>query len=398
MKLTKIDSIIWSLTALWLIIDTITGFFLNNGVNFPLSQFFKIGISGLISYRLSQLGYLSYIYFWIIYLSVIFLNCAFLNESIGDTFTLLSKLILTYLFYQYFCIFSKWWPRTLIRNSKRILLISFCVVSINIISGLFGFGFNTYPDEHVGFKGFFYAGNELGGVMAVLTPFFLYYSIINYTKLKFIFVGIFCIVLSVILGTKAFMLVSVISFISISWMYGTRQFRLYLYGAVIIIIIISIPIIISLFSSNEIDLLIRFSHSYDKGGISSIIFSNRDEFWISRSADFFNSDIITQLFGLGGNRTVEMDHLDVLLNYGYVGVVIIYSSILYLIIRSYLYRYRNSFSKVVLLINILLLGMSFIAGHIVFSSMAGMFIALVNAVTRIPTHNIIYAKKNSNSL
>ena len=137
----------------------------------------------------------------------------------------------------------------------------------------------------------------------------------------------------------------------------------------------------------------RWIWFYERGGIEEIIFSGRDKFWQDEKSEFFNSNIFVQLFGLGESRTVEMDPFDTLLNYGYVGVLICYSFYIYLFIKSWKYRRKNMIAKFVLYVNILILGASSFAGHIIYSGMASWLIALINTLIYIPNHVLLEKKK-----
>ena len=190
-------------------------------------------------------------------------------------------------------------------------------------------------------------------------------------------------------STKSVIIISLVAAFFIPWLYGTKKIRFYIILTLILLAIISIPYIILLIDSQEFDLFVRLTYSYNKGGLSSLIFSSRDEFWINKSTEFFNSNTLIQILGLGGNRTVEMDQFDTLLIYGYLGVVLIYSFYIYIFYLTWKKRNYNSYSRTVTYSNIMLLGMSIIAGHILFSSMAGMYISLNNNIS------LIFNKKNN---
>ena len=384
-----ITCIIWNMLLYWLIVDSFNGFFLNNGIPLPLSQLYKLILLIFLLGKLIKRNKGIVISCLFIYILVFYIHIIIIGESYIDSLLHLSKLLLTILIYIFlrtdFKIFHFY---NRINRANNILKVSFIVVSINILLGLAGIGFHTYPDEQIGYKGFFFAGNEIGGLMAVLIPYFLYKVFLNYKFVKYLIACIFCVIISILLGTKSVIIISVLTCFAIPWIYGGKKVRFRIILLFSLILFMSIPYIISLINSQEFDLLVRLSYSYNKGGLSSLIFSSRDEFWELKKIEFLTSDLITKFFGLGGNRTVEMDHFDTLLNYGYLGVILVYTFYLYIFYKTWKERNVNTYSKVVVYSNLLLLSMSFIAGHILFSSMAGMFISLNNNLSIISRNNL----------
>lgn len=68
----------------------------------------------------------------------------------------------------------------------------------------------------------------------------------------------------------------------------------------------------------------RWIYFFEKDGVNAL-YSSRDIFWEEEKLEWEGGNIGIKLFGMGGARTVEMDHADTLLNYGIVGVIIVYS-------------------------------------------------------------------------
>lgn len=387
---SKISLLIWNMLLYWLIVDSITGYFLNSGILLPISQAYKLFLLILLFSQIIRQGSGLGLSFIIIYIIIYSIHIIIINEPISESLIHLSKILLTITLYIYFRNTIPTYPKaSYIKRMDKILSISFIIVSINICSGIIGIGFHTYPDEKIGFKGFFYAGNEMGGLLAVLIPYILYKAFKTRKLSSYICTAIYCIILSILLATKSVIIISLVTAFFIPWLYGTKKIRFYIILTLILLAIISIPYIILLIDSQEFDLFVRLTYSYNKGGLSSLIFSSRDEFWINKSTEFFNSNTLIQILGLGGNRTVEMDQFDTLLNYGYLGVVLIYSFYIYIFYLTWKKRNYNSYSRTVTYSNIMLLGMSIIAGHILFSSMAGMYISLNNNIS------LIFNKKNN---
>lgn len=381
---TPLDYLIWNMFLYWLVIDCITGYFLNSGLTLPISQVYKLFLTIILIFRIVKQNNGLQISLIIIYVIIYFIHISLINENVPSSLIHISKIFLTFLIYVYLSKAVLIYKRdTIILRSYTILNTSFYLISINILLGLIGIGFNTYPDEGIGYKGFFFAGNEIGGLFAVLIPFKLYNTYKQSNIYAYLLSCAFCALLAILLGTKSVILVTIITCFMIPWIYGNSIRKLRIVVILILICLITLPMIINLISSQDIDLLVRMTYSYNKGGVSSLLLSSRDEFWILKREEFFNSNIWSQLFGLGGNRTVEMDQFDALLNYGYVGLILIYLFYSFMFIKSWNQLNNNTYTKVINLSNIMLLGMSIIAGHILFSSMAGMYICLNNNLSNI---------------
>ena len=134
------------------------------------------------------------------------------------------------------------------------------------------------------------------------------------------------------------------------------------------------------FLSGDAAYLQKAIYAYNKGGLIELLLSSRQTFVEQRMSIFFNAPFFDQLFGIGGNRTVEMDFFDVLLNMGYTGILIYFSSWIYLFLKLKQNKKNNNLIKIIFASDTILLGMSTFAGHIYFSSTAGLFIATLNAL------------------
>lgn len=122
----------------------------------------------------------------------------------------------------------------------------------------------------------------------------------------------------------------------------------------------------------------RWTYFFDKDGTDAI-YSSRDLFWEEEKYEWIDGNIAVKLFGLGGNRSVEMDQADTLLNYGLMGIVLVYSFYFSLVVKAFHYRNRSVYAKYLWLLNICILASSCFAGHLLFSGLMGIHFALMNA-------------------
>lgn len=382
--LADVDLFLWLFFSIWLIVDTFTGFTANVGVKLPLSQFFKLFVFFLIIYKLGQKKeYLIVVLFTFAYFAVLLITHGIRNSSYFVTITHLTKFISTIYIYLYLVYTIKLMQDHILYKIKKIFYLGFIIIAANILLGLFHIGNRTYVNEGIGYKGFFYAGNELGGVFGCIIPFILYIAYWKLAKTKYIILSGFILLISIILSTKSVILISLISILLIPWIYGGKSIRKKMMIFGMIFIIPSVYLLINQLIKNNGALVVKYSYVYNRSGIIGLILSDRDEFWRTRSTDFFSSSFFDQFWGLGESITVEMDPFDVLLNYGYFGLIAIIVVYLFIIVTAYRSKNNNSYVPLLIYQDWLLITMSILSGHIVFSSMAGLYIALINSLAFI---------------
>lgn len=392
-----IDRVLWGMAFIWLIVDSITGFFISYGTNMPLSQLFKFFLLVLVVVRL--LKYKKNIlifYLFLLYIAWYFLHLSFINVDFASPILLLSKFLSLFFLYLYFRLCIIYLPLKTVLKARNVMVVGWIIVALNIMAGIMGFGIPTYGEDsdNMGIKGFFFAGNELGGIMAVLTPFMVYLVLKNLSGLKAILAYIIIILVGVLIGTKSSILATLLSVIFVPMLYMPLVKRLKMLFSLIILTIITIYFLNYRFDDFSINALDRWMYFYDTGGISKLIYSGRDIFWEIKKEHFLNSGIMTQLFGMGAEgKSVERDHLDFLLIFGYLGLIFIVLFFLYLLLTAIRYRYNNSLVKVIIFSDVLVLGIGYMAGHVWFSAMASLYIALLNALVFVCYNKILFGKK-----
>lgn len=387
------------MVLIWLMVDSITGYFISSGVDMPLSQSFKLLILFFVIIRICKYKFVfisSYILLF--YLSCYFLHLNLLNEDFMAPFLMLSKFLITVCLYTFFCFYNRDFPSGLASNAYKAMIVAWCVVACNVIVGLMGYGVPSYGEDakDMGVKGFFYAGNELGGIMAVLSPFMIYLVHVNLTGLKAFFAYSAIILIGVLIGTKSAILTTLLSVIVVPLLYVPFKKRIKILFCLIAVVICFLVFLSKLIPELSISAIDRWIYFYDTGGMDKLVYSGRDEFWRLQKEMFFNSDFITQLFGMGiQGKPVERDHLDALLMFGYCGFFLIVSFFLYLLIVAFRYRHNNSLVRVVIFSDLLILGIGYMAGHIWFSGMASVYIALFNVFPFVHHEGLIFGKADT---
>lgn len=387
-KLQGKDKFILNLLSMWLFVDMCNGFFLNTGIGLPISQIFKGFIFLFVILKNINIGSINKVcLFLALYLPFYLCITLFAYSSISSTIVLTLKPITTLTLYFYLSnLFKKYDNNIVVDKFISIISINAVVFFVNILLGFWGIGYRPYEgEEAMGFCGFFYSPNELSGVVAVLFPLILCYVKITksllYYLIAIIVMGCSCYIMT----TKAPLVVFVLSVFTISYCYGKRLEKTVVITA-LIAIIITATTLVSIVMSSDYGLFTRLNYFIEKNGLLWAITSGRLDYWAEESVELYSSNIFNILFGLGGGRTVEMDPYDVLLNYGYVGLLVllyIYYTLLFQVKKCS----SNPFTKSILISNYLLVFMSVIAGHIFFSSMAGLFIALSNSLLHYKINN-----------
>lgn len=384
---------IWLIVSCWLIIDSLNGLFAWKGINLPISQFFKLIILFLLILSLlKKKKYQIIISLIFIYIAFYFTILAINNYSFLESFLSFSRFLTLLLFYLYAIDSIKILQERDLIKIKRIINIGIIIFSLNIILGILGFGRSTYGSTDFGLKGLFNAGNELGGLLAVMAPFVVYLIIVNlYGILKYISL-LFVLIIGSLVGTKTAILCVFSSVFLLPLFYYNTKLKLitlFLYCSATLIVLY---IISNYFSADFNSLIDRWVYIYDNGGLSQLTFSGRDLFWEQKKHEFYNASFVSQFFGIGvtNNKLIEQDYLDSILMYGYFGGGLIILFFFYLLLNAYIKRNNNSLGKTIIFSDLLVIGIGFIAGHVWFSAMASIYIALMNALIYIKSKNILF--------
>ena len=372
------------------IVDTINGFFLNKGMESSIGIIFKAFILS-VAFKIlcSSPRFKGLLFFTVIYIPA-FLLLVILNtdSQIVPTINHLLKFVnVFFIYYAAVVVFKS--ESIQEKDIQVIFYINSIVLLLNIYSGLLGVGYYAYG-EGWGCKGFMYAHNEMSGMQAVLYGVSYYFIYNRYVTKKIILlvVNLLFLIAALLVTTKAGILLVLTSLILVPFVhmkYGI--FRSFLKMSKIkLIVLLSIICVVSycgyalLEYSGAID---RWTYFFDKDGVNAI-YSSRDTFWEEERVEWEEGNIVVKLFGMGGARTVEMDQADTLLNYGIVGLIIVYSFYFSLIVKAFRYREKSQYAKFVFGMDIFILAASCFAGHLLFSGLMGIPFALMNALIFSP--------------
>lgn len=368
------------------IVDTINGFFLNKGIASPIGIIFKAFILLVACKMLSSLPkFKGLLFFTCIYipffLTIIILNT---DSQIGVTITHLLKFVnVVFIYYAAVVIFKS--ENISEKKIHTIFYLNSIVLLLNIYVGLLGIGYYAY-ENNLGCKGFIYAHNEISGMQAVLFGVSYYFIYDRYAskKMLLLLVNCFLLVAALLVATKAGILLVLLCLILVPWVH-MKNGILYSFLRMSkkkLIILFSIICLISYYGYVLLDYsgaIGRWTYFFDKNGVNAI-YSSRDIFWEEEKTEWEEGNLGVKLFGMGGSRTVEMDQADTLLNYGIVGIIIVYSFYFLLTVKAFRKRKINPYAYFVFGMDVFILAASCFAGHLLFSGLMGIPFALMNAL------------------
>lgn len=368
------------------IVDTINGFFLNKGIASPIGIIFKAFILLVACKMLSSLPkFKGLLFFTCIYipffLTIIILNT---DSQIGVTITHLLKFVnVVFIYYAAVVIFKS--ENISEKKIHTIFYLNSIVLLLNIYVGLLGIGYYAY-ENNLGCKGFIYAHNEMSGMQAVLFGVSYYFIYDRYAskKMLLLLVNCFLLVAALLVATKAGILLVLLCLILVPWVH-MKNGILYSFLRMSkkkLIILFSIICLISYYGYVLLDYsgaIGRWTYFFDKNGVNAI-YSSRDIFWEEEKTEWEEGNLGVKLFGMGGSRTVEMDQADTLLNYGIVGIIIVYSFYFLLTVKAFRKRKINPYAYFVFGMDVFILAASCFAGHLLFFGLMGIPFALMNAL------------------
>lgn len=371
-----LSHIIWFMFCCVLLVDTLTGYFLLNETNAVYSQLFKFCLLLLLILKNKSLYVFLLLFIFGIYITFFIVYIALLKAIVlQDTLLWLNKFILFILVF----FFVK---NEIISNGKNTVLkikwvffVNFIVILLNLlIAPLFGLGFVLYSGVESS-KGFFCAGNEVGVTLIVIFSY-LYFS---YRQNKI--VSIVLLIIATILVLSFPTKVAIIGlFFAVVFVSNKKKMIRIILSVKILFMMILFLFITSFYFINS-GLFDKFQYFFLQNGWWFLL-SGRNFYLLEKIDIFEKSSLVQQMFGIGEHVTVEMDFFDILFNFGYIGLLL-FCCVYWYFFQEVKKRLRNSQNLYVLYVYrlmLLLWVIAFLAGHVVFSAMAGVFIGIVFAL------------------
>ena len=392
-----ITNFIFRLLLLFTLVDSINGFvYLTFGKNIGLSQFYKLCLIFMfLRYFVKEKQFSSLIIIASILL-LSSLHVAILWFVEGDFISIVSEfrfsLILIFPIISY--LFFKENINLYFNKIRRIITVNFLVIVFNILIGITGLGKSQY-DENIGSNGFFIAGNELSGLILILSGFLLYYCW-NHFRYRYVLFSLLLLFLALIKSTKTAIFGEII-LISIIPLLANQSIFLYDFNRNQII---KRGLIISVFSIGFLVILIfnpvakRWIEIFSNKDLTTAITSSRNIYLnhgielVSENFSNFNY-LLGYGFGKFQNQmvdyvnlvhTIEIDFFDVLFSRGIIFTIFIYGFYFYVFLFSVSkisHKKVFVYSPLVVIMSMLLFLISVFAGHIITSGMCGLFLGLL---------------------
>jgi hypothetical protein len=370
----NLSNVVLFMLFFYLIVDTFNAMLIRDGL-YSVSAFYKAVILLLIAFIIRNTILLGITLLIVLYSLHVLSSNMSLDSLKGINY--LVKFLSIVMFFEYFRIIISRVNGE--RSIYYISLVCFSIIAINLTLGLLNYGFSQYGGhDGIGSKGFIYSGNELSATLLASASIVLMYYIKNRKFGKYFSFGLVFIFFSMVSATKVSILSSLIIFVIfpvISLIATSRNLKLpkqETYFAILIWIlfpvIVGVSIYYVLFEINLIERLAYFYHKYD---LITFILSSRNERAGVAFSSYIQSYTIIELFlGRSSAGLSEMDPLDVLVKYGFVGVFIVYGFFILRLIASIKSNSIHVYSRYVSFMIFLLMAISAVAGHIVFSGMA----------------------------
>lgn len=386
-----INYIIYLLLIFYLLVDSITGVTSRNyGISLSIPYKFFLASLMLVvvlNYKTNITIWISLFLFWFIlaYYFMIINNCPEISFSVQVCI----KEVILIIFYIYFRLLKKL-DLQCNDNLKYVININTIIFSINMIIGLLGFGYSTYGSGF-GTKGFFFAGNEL---FLFLLSSIYYYLKSDDKKRKFLLI-IWFFTMGILLGTKTAILSL---FLIILWdLYNNLRKEHKVKYFILLLFCLGVIIYFSFNLILEMELIKNIIYKFNRikdlsGSIFNALLSGRIEF-LKNTFQLWKNELsfIRIVFGGGEffqGKNIEIDFFDSIILNGYVFTIVYLIFLIFLLFRALIKHNRLLF-----VINLLVIIVSFFAGHVWYNLTGGIFFVMINAIPELryePRENNIF--------
>ena len=315
---------------------------------------------------------------------------------------------------------------------KVLVASSVTIGIVMIVSILTNTSLSSYDYTKIGYVGWFYAGNEIGAICAIILPILSYYAISKtstikkaYTWIPFILVGYSLIMFGTKVGFLSLFAVLSVSIIILLIAILSKknqpikkklQLNFSITLVLFLVLVISTPFTpiykntfahLSLLGIeiNQPEDINNSTESkppknehtignttINSDQIENLILSSRELFLESHKEFYKEAPLSQKLFGMGygGNFTqepkmIEMDYHDIFFSLGIIGSLLYFLPFIYagfFIIRFFFFFLKMMFTpKYALLLSsvMLILGIAFLAGHVFTAPAVSIYVGCIFA-------------------
>lgn len=435
------------------LIDVLTTFSMSLNINITfgiLIRFFVLFLSLLYIFIKSLQTRKKYLVIYFLLLFFVLAIGLFNNHrvkpifSIGEEVKFLAKVVYLYIMLVAYSLSFDSLKNKFKLEPKllRYFLISSLIIGIvMIVSIATSTSLSSYDYSKVGYTGWFYAGNEIGAILAISFPLILLFSIKNTSSILDLYKWIPTVIMiysMLAVGTKvgygaaivALFIALLMQSFELFLSRGTEKYKTNLLRNIIITITIvtligitpftpiykntfthlkllgiELPSETNSFDENQKDDTQsqvkdkkhnNKSNAINEKQVENLILSSRDIFLAKEKDDFKKSPISQKLLGMGyaGNYTnqpkiIEMDFYDLFYSLGILGTIVILFPLLFAMIKVLflvLSKFKLVFNlKYSLYMTSLLLafGIAFTAGHVLTAPAVSIYISAILAFNMI---------------
>ena len=260
-----------------------------------------------------------------------------------------------------------------------IIYVGIIYLSLISIANIFNLSYNSYTQGKIGSVGLFNSGNEISAILSIITPFIIYYIFNknnNYIKVLLIILIVYNYFT---IGSKIIIISLILSIIFNLFLFlknnkvNNKKIIISIIG-ILLLIILGIYILPKTNFYYNIKLHLNFlginniKDLFTYNFINRFIFSDRLTFLLDINNIYFNSSILSKLFGIGfitnyatdlvSIKLIEMDLFDIFYRVGLIGFI----TFMIPIIKEIKVLFKDKYSIVIFSV-ILALFIAILVGH-----------------------------------
>ncbi|MGI6329243.1 MAG: O-antigen ligase family protein [Bacilli bacterium] len=306
-----------------------------------------------------------------------------------------------------------WKEKSVTIKSKYLVYVAYTYVFIILLAQFTGTQFLSYGSGKLGHVGWFYAANEIGAIIAVLTPLVIYNVIKNNKRIIYYILLVSYIYGAFVIGTKVPLLAVLITLcmffivyiIKIIYSHGRLDKIIGYLGTIILPIIAAATISIMIFFISPVSYNLKYHLNWlelnrieelyqpkNKTKLNNFIFSGRNIFLRETKEAIKNAKLKERMIGIGsiqkdGNiiKLIEQDYQDIYYKNGVVGFLIYFFFPFWFMSQIFIKVIKN-LKKVIFNVEMmayiisisLLLTIAYFAGHVFWAPAVSIYLVLIN--------------------
>ena len=250
-------------------------------------------------------------------------------------------------------------------------------------------GFNSYAYSKVGSIGWFNSTNEIGGIFTILLPFFLKELINKKNLFLTIIFSIIIIFVSFSMGSKVPVITTLLTYLLFIMIYLKNNKDKIKFFVLPFILLLSFGMYLipktNFYKNIKIHLdFLEIKNVNDLLTIKNIdhfIFSSRLKFLNETKTNFNNSNLYSHIMGIGyienygtddiNIKTIEMDYFDIFYRNGYIGFILYFIPIIYILYKIKMNKKLEIYSLILAII------LDLFQGHILVSPSVSICVIII---------------------